>query len=169
MQDNILDSILPTIGHSRPAGLPIWDSDQQMFLYDEYESDAGNRSHKGVRVTDRFMTVEYIGKYHTHTYINAIELYVYDGKELKLAGKREYNKRHYQKEEIRLEFEDMVASFLKTQAMLLKRPMSDNQLKTQAKRLVDSSYYNLTADNVAHLLELAKPQLKASSVRYIEC
>lgn len=169
MQGDILDRILPTVGNTRPAGLPIWDSDQQMFLYDEYESDAGNRSHKGVRVTDRFMTVEYIGKYHTQTYINAIELYVYDGKMLKLAGKREYNKRHYQKEEIKLEFEDMFASFLKTQSIILKRPMNDLQLKTQAKSLVDSSYYALTEENVAHMLELAKPQIKAASKRYMEC
>ncbi len=138
-----------------------------MFIMDEHESKSGHRSYKGVRVTDRFMTVEYIGNYHTLTYINALELYIYDGKELKLACKREFDKRFYDKARNREEFEDMFRTFVRSQAKMLKQPMSEEEVTKQVKTLVDSSYCSMTDDNSSHLLELATPMLPMSNY-YIE-
>lgn len=159
--------ILPKKGEFRPKGLPIWEENRQMFIMDEHESKSGHRSYKGVRVTDRFMTVEYIGNYHTLTYINALELYIYDGKELKLASKREFDKRFYDKAKNREEFENMFKSFVKSQAKMLKRHMSEEEVTKQVKTLVESSYCSMTDENSTHLLELAAPMLPMNNY-YIE-
>ena len=130
-----------------------------MFIMDEHESCGGHRSYKGVRVTDRFMTVEYIGNYHTLTYINALELYIYDGKELKLACKREFDKRFYDKQKNREEFVEMFQSFVRSQSKMLNLRMTEDVVKEQAKALVESSYCSMTDDNSSHLLALAAPML----------
>lgn len=151
------------VGHHRPKGLPIWDTDRQMFLFDERESKGGHRSYKGVRVTGRFMTVEYVGNYHTFTYINAIELYVYDGEELKLAGKKEYDKCFYNRQKIREDQETMLADFLQTQTRLLKRHISCDEAKQKARALIDSSYISITDANADQMLNLAMPMLPPSN------
>lgn len=166
MQGDVLEAILPTVGTCRPKGLPIWDPNRQMFILDEYESKSGNRSYKGVRITDRFMTVEYVGNYHTHTYINAIELYVYDGTELKLAGKKEFDKVHYNEQEIKMEQETLLGNFLQSQACLLKKTMDASLIKQKSKELIASSYLDLNSSNASHLLTLAIPLLPQN--RYLE-
>lgn len=158
----MLDAILPIVGACRPKGLPIWDPDRQMFLLDEHESKSGHRSYKGVRVTDRFMTVEYVSNYYTCTYINAIELYVYDGKELKLAGKKEFDKCFYNRQEIRSEHESLMAKFLQAQVRMLNRSMDAATILQTAKEQISNSYMEMSEANVAHMMKLAVPMLPQS-------
>lgn len=166
-REDIMDMILPKKGDYRPQGLPIWEEERQMFIMDDHESKGGNRSYKGVRVTDRFMTVEYIGNYHTLTYINALELYIYDGKELKLASKREFDKRFYDKVKNQKEFENMFCDFVRSQAKMLNQHLTEDQVTEHSRTLVESSYCSMTDENTSRLLELAQPMLPKNNY-YIE-
>ena len=46
INQSLFDSILPTFGSPR-VHIPVWDNGQKMFIFDEYESDNGNRHYRG--------------------------------------------------------------------------------------------------------------------------
>lgn len=159
MQGNVLDMILPKRGERRPAGLPIWDESRHMFIVDEHESQAGHRSYKGVRVTDRFAIVEYIGNYHNWCYINAIELYANDGYEYKLVGKCQLGKEFYDAELIRQKTEEMMFAFAKSQHLMLNRVVDEADLKAQSAALIDGSYCSMINGDSMKLMALLTPLL----------
>lgn len=159
MQGNVLDMILPKRGERRPAGLPIWDESRHMFIVDEHESQAGHRSYKGVRVTDRFAIVEYIGNYHNWCYINAIELYANDGYEYKLVGKCQFGKEFYDAELIRQKTEEMMFAYTKSQYRMLNRAADEDTLRKQSAALIDSSYRSMINEDTAELMEQLTPLL----------
>ncbi len=169
MQDDILNVILPKRGEHRPQGLPIWEEDRQMFIMDDRESKGGHRSYKGIRGNDSIMTIEYVGNYHTLTYINAVEIYVNDGSTLKLAGKREFPKQIYDKALICSAFEELLASYLQSQSLMLRRPMGKDAAKECAHQMVASTYVSMTQVNTAHMVELAQPLLQTKNDYYLEC
>lgn len=84
---DLFDSILPTFGNPR-VHVPVWDEGQKMFLCEEYESANGHRYYKGVRFCDRIVVVEKVGLYHSWTYIDSIEIYVFNGKRLNSYRRR---------------------------------------------------------------------------------
>ena len=156
---NVIDSILPVFGQAR-VDMPIWDENRKMFIADEHETRTGNRSYKGVRVSDRFVIVEQIGNYHTWTYINSIEMYAFNGKNRMLIGKKEFIKEFYNADKIRETTEKMLLDFMKSQLKMQKQTLSEELLLSQAKAFIDRSYCSLLDDKSQILLEAAKPLLK---------
>lgn len=154
-----MNLILPTRGSRRPANIPIWDESRHMFIVDEYESQAGHRSYKGVRVTDRFAIVEYIGNYHNWCYINAIELYAYDGNACKLIGKCSLDKEFYSAELIRQKTEEMMRDFMKSQYKMLNRPIDEEAIQKQSATLIDGSYRSMFSGDAAELMDQLTPLL----------
>ncbi len=130
-----------------------------MFLIDEHESQAGNRYRKGVRVTDKFAFVEYLGDYHHVHYVNAIELYVNDGFERKLVSKLTFDKEFDIETFKRQKSEEMMYNYLKSQLKMLHRPVDDETLKKQAAVLTDSSYCSMFNENAAELVAQLTPLL----------
>lgn len=156
---SVLDSILPVYGQRR-VHQPIWDESRKMFLADEHESQAGNRSYKGVRVSDRFIIVEQIGNYHNWTYINSVEMYVFDGKERVLIGKKEFPKTFYNAELVRQSTEDMLLAYMKSQLQMQHQQVADAQLLPMAKEFISRSYCSLLDDKSQRLLEMAMPLIE---------
>lgn len=113
------------------------------------------------------MTVEYVSEYFNVNYINAIELYVYNGNNLELAGRKEFNKRIYRQDELRENHEQMLSEFLKSQALMLKRPVDKALIAQKAKEFIGSSYYEMTDANAQKILNLATKALPES--RYLDC
>ncbi len=159
MQGDVMNLILPKRGQRRPAGIPIWDESRHMFITDEYESQAGHRSYKGVRVTDRFAIVEYIGNYHSWCYINAIELYAYDGNECKLVGKCQLGKEFYDADLIRQKTEEMMHDFMKSQLKMLNRSVDEETIRKQSAALIDGSYRSMISGDSAELMAQLTPLL----------
>lgn len=159
LSTNVIDSILPVFGQPR-VNQPIWDETRRMFIADEFESRAGNRSYKGVRVSDRFIIVEQIGNYHNWTYINSIEMYAFDGKERLLIGKKDFKNEPYDANFVRETTEKMLVDFMKSQLKMQQRTLSEDQLITQAKAFIDRSYCSMLDDKSQILLEAAKPLLR---------
>lgn len=136
---NLFDSILPTFGSPR-VHVPAWDNGQKMFICNEYESANGNRYYRGIRFCDRIVIVEKVGLYHNWTYIDGIELYVFNGKKLKLVQKRDYDKVHRNEGFIRRESENMVKDYLFGILKIQHSLIPSEEIEAQAKKLIEGCY-----------------------------
>ena len=136
---DLFDNLLPTFGNPR-AHIPVWDEGQKMFICDEYENENGHRYYKGVRFCDRIVIVEKVGLYHTWTYIDAIEIYAFNGTNLELVQKRDYEKIFRGEEFVRSESEMMVRNFLEGILKIHRSTMPEEEIVAKAKSIVDSCY-----------------------------
>ncbi len=136
---DLFDNLLPTFGNPR-VHIPIWDEGQKMFICDEYETENGHRYYKGVRFCDRIVIVEKVGLYHTWTYIDAIEIYAFNGTCLELVQKRDYEKTFRSEELVRSESELMVRNFLEGILKIHRTSMPEDEIVIKAKSIVDSCY-----------------------------
>ena len=136
---NLFDSILPTFGSPR-VHVPAWDNGQKMFICDEYESANGNRYYRGIRFCDRVVIVEKVGLYHNWTYIDGIELYVFNGKRVELIQKRDYEKVFRNETFIREESDQMVKDYLTGVMKAQHICIPAEQIAAQATELVSGCY-----------------------------
>lgn len=147
ISNNPFDQIFPSFGQHPAHEIPTWNEGQKLYIVDEYESDAGNRYYKGMRFCDNLAIVETFGNYHSWTYINSIEIFAFDGKERRLAGKREYDKHFYDTDFIKSETKEMVHEYILAQSKLRNAPINSERAKEYAGTLVDRSYTSLLDDN----------------------
>lgn len=162
ISNTVFDSILPICG--QPAnGVPVWNEGQKMFIAEEYESAAGNRYYKGIRFCENLAIVETVGNYHTWTYIDGVEIYAFDGKERRLVGKRQYDKRFYDPCFIKTETKQMIEEFILSQTKLTGMNPDKMQVKDYAESLVERSYVSLLEDDylprIQQMLPIMLPQL----------
>ncbi|MGL5980123.1 MAG: hypothetical protein ACRCZY_04450 [Phocaeicola sp.] len=156
--NNVFDSILPTFGNPR-ANLPVWDESQRMFITSEYESVAGNRYYKGIRFSDRLVIVEKIGLYHTWTYIDGIELYVFDGKKHQLIGSNSFEKVFHSKDFVKGELKKMLVDYVLSQAKLHGVIIESESATERAERFLDEAYRSFLNNDVEMSLESVMPLL----------
>lgn len=136
---DLFDNLLPTFGNPR-VHIPIWDEGQKMFICDEYENENGHRYYKGIRFCDRIVIVEKVGLYHTWTYIDAIEIYAFNGTRLEIIQKRDYDKTFRCEEFVRSESESMIRNYLEGILKIHHASMSEEEIAAKAKAIVDSCY-----------------------------
>lgn len=137
---DFLDDILPAYGTPARQCRPVWDSSQRMFIFDDYESERGNYSYRGIRFCDRIAVVEKVGMYHSWTYINGLELYAFNGRRLQLIQKKDFDKEFRNADKIRETTEMMVVDYLKGMLKASRIAISDTKVKEQAKGIVDLCY-----------------------------
>ena len=137
---DFLDDILPPYGTPARQLRPVWDSSQKMFIFDEYESQSGNHYYRGIRFCDRIAIVEKVGMYYQWTYIDALVLYAFNGRQLQLIQKREFGKEFHDADKIRGVTEEMVTDFLKGMLKMSRISMPEEKVKEQAKGLVNLCY-----------------------------
>lgn len=130
-----------------------------MFITDQYTSAAGNTYYLGVRFSDRFVTILHIGLYHNWTYINEVEVYVFDNQKPQLVGKTKID-HFYDENRIRATTEDLLSSYIKSQMKLNGTSVDERQIASQVKELVEKSYCSMLDDakTIRHL-EAVKPFL----------
>ncbi len=136
---SLIDSLLPTYGNPR-ANVPVWNEGQRMFICEEYEAASGNRYYKGVRFCNNLVVVETVGKYHTWTYIDKIELYAFNGTKLEIVQTQSYDKTFYDGYFIKSEIEKMITSYLAGSLKMQNLSFNMDGIKEQAKSIVDSCY-----------------------------
>lgn len=156
--NNVFDSILPTFGNPR-TNLPVWSESQKMFITSEYESAAGNRYYKGIRFSDRLVIVEKIGLYHTWTYIDGIELYVFDGKKHQLVGSKSFEKVFYSKDFIRGELQGILSDYILSQVKLQSGVLPLESAMESAKLFLDEAYKSFLQSDIEMSLESVMPLL----------
>ena len=105
-----------------------------MFICNEYESASGYRHIVGVRFADRLAIVEKIANVYSWTYVNAVELYAFNGQGMELIQKKEYGLKVFRDEEmIRRDCEDMVRTFIRGALKINQCSMSEEQIAAQAQ------------------------------------
>lgn len=140
INQNFLDSVLPSFGNARKVNLPIYDNSQKMFIIDEYESAAGNRRYRGIRFCDRVVFAETIGLYHTCTYINRLELYAFNGERLELVQAKDYDKVFRKESNVKADSEALLHDYLRGMAKKAGTVIADDQLQQNARQLVEGCY-----------------------------
>ena len=161
INNNLLDSILPTYGNPR-ANTPIWNESQKMFITDPHTSAAGNTYYLGIRFSDRFVTILHIGLYHNWTYINEVEVYAFDEHEKRLVGKTTLDQ-YYNEDLIRSTTENLLQNYIEGQMRLNGCSVNKEQIEGKVKELVGKSYSSLIDDpNTVKKLEAVKPLLLAN-------
>lgn len=137
--ESFFDSVLPRYGELR-ANIPVWDNGQKMFICDEYESQAGHRYYSGVRFCDRVVVRERVGLYHNFTYLDGIELYAFNGTNLQLVQKRQYDKVYRSDALVRSESESMMRDYLAGASSLSGSSATPQQLEAEAQNLIAGCY-----------------------------
>ena len=146
-ESNFLDNVLPVYGNKR-VDAPRWDESQKMFIVDEYQSVSGYRYLTGVRFTDRIAIVERIALVYSWTYVNAIELYAFNGQSMELIQKKDYGLNVFKKENmIRNDSVEMVKNYIQGALKLNRCTMSVSQIEHQAKSLVNMCYKSFLDDD----------------------
>lgn len=144
--NNVFDSMLPPFGGHSNLG-PVWDDGQKMFIFDDHTSASGNHYYRGVRFCDRLAIVEKVGLYHTWTYIDSIEVYVFEGNKVRLVQKRDYTKQFRDNDFVRAESEQMVRSYLSGMVKMQGARVQEAQVEAHAKQLVSDCYKSFLDDN----------------------
>ena len=156
---DLFEKILPTFGNPR-VHVPVWNEGQKMFLCEEYESGNGHRYYKGVRFCDRIVIVEKVGLYHTWTYIDGIEVYAFNGAQLELVQKRDYDKTFRNEEFIRQESETMVRNYFEGVLKAQRSSIPKEQLEKHARSIIEGCYKSfLDSDFNTRLIQIL-PQIE---------
>lgn len=137
--NDLFDQILPTFGNPR-VHIPRWDEGQKMFICDEFESQSGKHYYKGIRFCERLVIVEKVGLFHNWTYIDGLELYAFNGSQLELVQKRDYEKTFREEAFIRSESENMVRCYFQGALKVHGGSVDQEHLTAQAKTIVDNCY-----------------------------
>lgn len=149
------DSLLPAFGEKSTTSYPIWDEAQKMFIFNQYESNAGHRYYSGVRLSNQLLIVERSGLWNTWHYLNSIELYRYNGKGVDLIQKRTYDKVFHSADKVRSESEKMLVDYFKGQLKQANKKISSQQLEEMAAKAVADSYKSfLDADYALPLIQV---------------
>lgn len=153
--NSIFDSIMPVFGQER-VNIPVYNRSQRIFICDEYESASGNRYYKGIHFSNRLAIIENTGLYHSFTFIDGIEVYVFNGKERVLIGKKNYDKAYYDAEMIKRDAENMVMDYMESQSKLTNAMISKEVIEKTAKDFVNEAYVDLLDEdrNIATILPL---------------
>lgn len=162
ISNSLFDGLLPAFG-SRGNNLPVWNEGQKMFISSEYESASGNRYYKGLRFCEQLVVVETVGLYHTWTYIDGLEIYVFDERKPKLVGKRQYDKTFYNADFIKEQTTQMVADYLQGQIKLQNANVPALRISEEAKAVVERSYKSFLSDDFGYKLQGMIPLLCAAN------
>lgn len=157
---DLFDSILPTYGTPRKQ-IPVWNEGQKMFLLGNYESEKGNYYYEGIRFCNKIVIKEKVGLCHTWTYIDSLEIYAFNGTNLELVQKRDYQKTFRTEEFIRKESEQMICDFLAGYLKSQANPIKEEVIRKEAQSIVEGSFKSfLDPDFNKHLTRIL-PQLNA--------
>lgn len=159
INQNFFESVLPTFGNVR-VKMPTWNEGQKMFIFNEYESASGHRYYQGLRFCDNIVVLEKIGQYHSWTYIDSIEIYAFNGRNLELVQKRDYEKAFRNDDFVRAETEAMLKDYLKG-AMKMQRCSADEaQIAEHVKSMTDRCYKSFLDKDFNTSLTQILPQLE---------
>lgn len=156
ISNGFLDSILPTFGNPR-TNTPVWNESLKMFIINEYESAAGNRYYSGVRISDRVVIVEHVGMYHSFTYIDGMDIFMYDSEDLKLIVQEKYDKQFYNADFIRERSQIALRNYARSQAAMTGETVSDEIIEQEVNRVVANSYQSLLDDDKICKLQRLQP------------
>lgn len=159
ISNGFFDSILPTFGNQR-SNTPVWNESLKMFITDEYESANGNRYYSGIRISNRIVIVEHVGMFHSFTYLDGMDIYMFDGEERKLISQAKYERTFYDVDFIREQSKQALRDYARSQAAMSGTIITNEMIETEVNAIVDNSYQSLLDDDKLHKLHAIVPILQ---------
>lgn len=156
ISNGFFDSILPTFGTQR-SNTPVWNESLKMFITDEYESANGNRYYTGIRISNRIVIAEHVGMYHSFTYLDGMDIYMFDGEERKLISQAKYDKQFYDVNFIREQSKQILRNYAHSQAAMMGTVITDEMVEAEVSAIVDNSYQSLLDDGKLQKLQAIMP------------
>ena len=101
-----------------------------------------------------------MGLYHSWTYIDSIEIYVFNGKRLELVQKKDYEKEFRNEEFIRKESETMVRNYIEGVLKAQKSSMPQAELEEKSKAIIDGCYKSFLDSDFNTRLTQILPQIE---------
>lgn len=125
-----------------------YNPEKNVFLTLGYTSVAGNTYYGALRLSKRLAVYYNIGQGHTHTFLNGITLLCWDGPQARIIGQKFWGgdnwccfSERFAKEQSIL----MLKDFLAGQAKVLGQYVSESQLLTFAREMVEETRQKLLA------------------------
>lgn len=160
-------AILPPFGTKVDSSFntPHWVAGMKMYMIKDYlHPSSGSYYYEGVRCTDNIFVFEKDCEWGRGQwcYLNELIIFAFDGTTPKLIDKRTYTNTFRNEGHIRAEIDDMIQSFLKSQAKLHGQKLNNEELKLIStdcvnrlfKDLLDEDYdINVKLTRIIPLLE----------------
>lgn len=140
----LVSKVLPTIS----GGSLTYDTKKKVLRTLGYTSAAGNSYYQTVRISKRLVVFYDIGVGYALTFLNGIKLFCWDGTITRLIGQRYWggnNWRSFNESFARDQSIIMLKEFLAGQAKLAGGHVSESQLLTLSRQMVDETRSNLIA------------------------
>lgn len=132
----VADIALPALSGSQV----MYNAQNNIFLTNGYTSAAGNTYFQGIRVSDRIAVKYLLGEGYRYTFLNGIQVYAYDGKQLKLIGSRAFNSYIFSEYNAKQETIGITFEYMKGQAKMIGAVVTDTQLNEFATKVVEGAY-----------------------------
>ncbi len=116
ISNTIMDSLFPTMGTQPSAHNVIWMESERLFKLNEYVSARGHRYITGLRFSNNLAVVVKYSFWNTWQYLDNIEVYRFEGYELKLLDSKKFEKTFYSSELIHQEVSEIVGKAIKAAA-----------------------------------------------------
>lgn len=120
-----------------------YNPEKNVFLTLGRTSVAGNTHYRAIRLSDRLAVYYNIGEGHTHTFLNGITLFCWDGQKAKVIAKKMWGGcNHWVKFSERFAKEQsilMLMDFLKGQAKALGEQVADQQILTFSRDMIEET------------------------------
>ena len=156
ISNGFFDSILPAFGNQR-SNTPVWNESLRMFITDEYESANGNRYYNGIRISNRIVIVEHVGMFHSFTYLDGMDIYMFDGENRKLISQAKYDRTFYNVDFIREQSKQALRNYARSQAAISGTVITDEVIDAEVNAIIDNSYQSLLDDDKLSKLHAIMP------------
>ena len=111
-----------------------YNPEKNVFLTCGYTSAAGNTYYKAIRISDRLAVYYNIGQGHTHTFLNGITLFGWDGKKARIIAQKSWGGYNWR-----------VFSEFIGQAKALGQRISEHQILSFSKEMIEQTQRKMLA------------------------
>lgn len=138
-----------------------WIPGQKFWLVKDYLNPVnGNYYYLGVRFVDNLMIVEKDAMWNTWTYLDDLEIWVFDGKTPRLIQKKKYEKRFHNEDDVRMELSSMLSDYIKSQAKMNSVSLTEDEIAGVARDYIDRSFKDFLDDDYEIRLTQMLPLLE---------
>ena len=123
-----------------------YNPEKNVYLTLGYTSAAGNTYYKAIRLSDRLAVYYHIGEGHTHTFLNGITLFAWNGQKANIIAQKfwgDCNWRCFNERTAKEESIIMLKDFLAGQAKAMGSVIADSQLLAFSRNMIEETQQKL--------------------------
>lgn len=140
----ITSKVLPSLSGEQVT----YNAAKNVFLSQGYTSAAGNMYYKAIRLSNRLMVYYDLGQGYIHTFLNGIKLFAFDGAKASLIAQKYwggYDYRIFNEQFAKEQSILMLKAFLEGQLKLQGARVSDQELNSFARSMVEETQHKMLA------------------------